>query len=215
MIAMKTVFSLILIVFSAIGAVAQAHDVRRTEVFGGYAFESANTDFGRVPSAPNVFRERKGHHGFEGSVVVNFSRYFGVKADVSGTYKSGLFVFKNVPTGFLSPATTTSSLNGKSSLYNFLGGVQVKDNSSSGRVRPFAHAMLGAAHRNDNIEGRPCISVCPISTQETGFAAAFGGGLDVRIKGRLGIRLIQVDYNPIKFTGGMDNNFRFSTGLLF
>lgn len=34
---------------------------------------------------------------------------------------------------------------------------------------------------------------------DAGFAAAFGGGLDVRLNDRIDIRVIQIDYNPMRF----------------
>jgi hypothetical protein len=212
---MKWLLPLLAILFLAIGVSAQDRDFRRAEFFAGYSIGSASVNFLITLPPPPIFQQRTTHQGFNASSVVNLSRYFGIKGDVSGTYKSGRFVFKNVPTGFLSKPTTTYTTDGKSAIYNFLGGVQVKDNSKNGRVKPFAHAMIGAAHRSDQTPGQICIFICPSNTNETGFAAAFGGGVDVRLKGRIAVRLFQVDYNPVKFSEGTDNNFRFSTGLVF
>jgi hypothetical protein len=42
-----------------------------------------------------------------------------------------------------------------------------------------------------------------------------GGGLDTRINKNLDLRVIQIDYNPIKFDAGMQHNARFGTGIVF
>lgn len=87
------------------------------------------------------------------------------------------------------------------------------------RLALFVHALAGAARRSNKIRGGgfACIAIisCPASTAETGLAGGFGGGLDVRIKKRLALRLFQIDYNPIKFKAGTEQNYRFSAGLVF
>jgi opacity protein-like surface antigen len=160
--------------------------------------------------------DRQGFNGFEVSGVYNASRYFGLKADMSATYHNRGFAF-NVPT----PGGGTGSIGfeTKSSLYNFLGGVQIKDNSTSGRVKPFAHALVGAAHTRVKLSGLGCSVGVDCSLiqggSETNIAAAFGGGLDVKLNRSVQLRLVQVDYNPIWFDGGRQNNFRFGFGLVF
>ena len=212
---MKAILPLILVILSVVTASAQDREFRRTEFFAGYSLGSASVNY-LITLPPPIFQKRVDHHGFEASAVVNVSRYFGLKGDFSAVYKRGKFAFKNTPTGFMNPPTFTYTMQGTSAIYNFLGGVQIKDNSKGGsRLKPFAHAMIGAAHRNDQTPGTVCVFICPGSTVETGFAGAFGGGLDVRIKGRIAFRVAQFDYNPVKFSEGTDNNFRFSTGIVF
>lgn len=215
---MKTILAWSLIVLSAVAAAAQSDEFQRSEFFVGYSYGNNEVSFGVSPAAASVYRKRTGHHGFNGSAVVNLTRYVGIKGDVSGVYKSGRFAF-TVPSGIQSTPTVTVAFDGKSSVHNFLGGVQFKDNSGDGRVQPFAHALIGAARRSNTISGGgfACVGIipCPASTKETAFAGAFGGGIDVRLSGRVGVRLIQIDYNPIKYNAGVDHGFRFSTGLIF
>ena len=215
---MKTTLAFVLIAISCVFAAAQTDEFQKTEFFFGYSYASAGVNFGIGPVGQSVYRDRVGHNGFSGSAVVNVTRYVGIKGDVSGTYKSGRFAF-TVPTGIQSSPTTTVAFNADNSLYNFLGGVQIKDNSTSGRVKPFAHAMIGAARRNNKLSGGgfACITIipCPASTRETAFAGAFGGGLDVRIKSNLSVRVLQVDYNPIKFNAGVAHNVRLGVGVVF
>lgn len=215
---MKALFALSLIVFLALCAAAQSNEFQRTEFFIGYSYGNTEVNFGGSPMAKSFYQKRIGHNGFDGSAVVNVSRYFGIKGDISGTYDSGRFTF-NVPSGIQSTPTVPITFDAKSSVYNFLGGVQIKDNSTSGHLKPFAHAMIGAAHRSNKIPGGGivCLAIipCPVSTSEIALAGAFGGGLDVRLSGRVGLRLIQVDYNPIKYDAGVSHGMRLGVGLIF
>lgn len=214
----RTITAFAFVVIASIYSPAQTDEVKRAEFFAGYAFGSAGANFGSGGAAAPVFEDRVSQHGFNGSAVLNVSRYVGIKGDVSGTYKNGRFSFQ-VPSGIQSNPTVTVAFDAKTSLYNFLGGVQIKDNSTRKSIKPFAHAMIGAAHRSNKISGGgfACVGIipCPASNTETGFAGAFGGGLDVRLGKGVALRVFQMDYNPIKFNAGTDHNFRFSTGLVF
>lgn len=192
---------------------------KKGELFVGYSNGQIDTGLGDFDDdgLGLDLGDRETFHGFNVSGVYNVSKYFGLKADVSGVYSNRGFAF-NVPTP--SGGTGSIGFETKSSLYNFLGGVQVKNNSKSGRLKPFAHALVGAAHTRVKISGLGC-SVGVDCTgieggSETNFAGAFGGGLDVRLSNRVQIRLVQVDYNPIWFEGGgRQNNIRLGFGLVF
>lgn len=51
--------------------------------------------------------------------------------------------------------------------------------------------------------------------KDTGLAGAFGGGMDLRLSNRFDIRLIQIDYNPMKLFNGTQHNLRVGIGLVF
>ena len=217
---MKRSILLLILAIAAVGIVrAQdpVDDYKKGEVFIGYSNGQVDTGLGDIDDVFGLdIDERESFHGFNVSGVYNVSRYFGVKADVSGVYSNRGFSFV-VP----APGGGTGSIGfeTKNSLYNFLGGVQVKDNSRSGRLKPFAHALVGAAHARTKLSGLGC-SVNIDCTgfengSETNFAGAFGGGLDVRLSNRVQVRLIQIDYNPIWFDGGRQNNMRFGFGIVF
>lgn len=105
-----------------------------------------------------------------------------------------------------------------------LGGVQLKDNSRETRFKPFAHALAGIARGRNEVDvvDEPAVcaalfpSPCPIDFTEsdTGFAGAFGGGLDIRAGSRIDIRAIQFDYNPTKLFDGTQHNFRIGFGVV-
>ena len=216
---MKKIFlAFCLTAISGLAAFAQtSDDYKKTEFYVGFSNNQVDTgsNFEGDNEIEDFFDERESFNGFEGAGVYNFSRYVGVKADVSGTYKNYNFR-SEVPTG---GGVGTVSVDTKLSLYNFLGGVQIKDNANKGRFKPFAHALVGAGHARVKVDS----FVCPTgvdctgfddSYTRTGFAGAFGGGIDVRLNDKFDVRAIQVDYNPMRFDGQTQHNVRFGVGLV-
>jgi hypothetical protein len=128
----------------------------------------------------------EGLHGFNASVTGNVTRHVGLKFDLSGHYQT--------------------NFGDRVSLYNYLGGVQLKRNSSAARLKPFAHALAGGA--------RLKVSAGSFGFSESGFAAALGAGLDVRASDRFDVRVFQVDYNPTRFGGATQHNLRLGVGLV-
>ncbi len=165
---------------------AMAQDYRRFEVFGGFSHNRVDVgpvedfDPGDDVEFDDIFDEREGFNGFNASATGNFSRYWGAKFDYSYHQKSF---------GFGGDNTTIR-------IHNFLGGVQFKNNSEDARVKPFAHALVGV--------GRTAADLSEFDNRladfdDAGFAAAIGGGLDVRVSPRIDIRVFQLDYNPMRF----------------
>jgi hypothetical protein len=216
----KLIFAMILTVVSGVAAFGQTTgDYKKTEFFVGYSNGQIDTGFDSGSSVNNFLDDRANFHGFNASGVYNVSRYFGIKADVSGTYNKTRFSFP-VTTG---PTTQTVSFEMNNSLYNFLGGVQVKDNASTARFKPFAHALVGAAHTRVNLRNVTCSTTATINCNdipvggqsETGLAGAFGGGVDIKITDKIDFRAIQLDYNPVRADGSIDHNLRIGVGLVF
>jgi opacity protein-like surface antigen len=211
---MRKLISLaILVAACASISVAQTNDYHKFEFFGGFSHNRVDTGIGdNDPQLDDIIDEREGFNGFNAAITGNITRYVGLKFDVSGHYNKKTF-----------PIGNTASLDLDSSLYNFLGGVQLKDNAPETRFKPFAHALVGAAHANiqGNFSNGVCAAVfpspCPTNFDEsdTGFAGAFGGGVDIRVSDRVDVRAIQVDYNPTKlFDSSTQHNFRIGVGIV-
>lgn len=209
----KTILIGTLILGCASVAAAQSDNYKRWDIFGGFSHNRIDTGIGDAdPDLDDFVAKREGFNGWNASATLN-GRYMGLKFDVSGHYKSHTLNIFGVQNG----------LDFNSRIYNFLGGVQVKDNSSEKTFKPFAHALAGAAHGRNRIhvDNQVCIAIVPnpcpddFTVSETGFAAAFGGGLDIRASDRLDIRVIQADYNPTRLFGSTQHNFRFGVGLVF
>lgn len=207
---MSRIFPAALFVFAcALSAAAQgAGDYPKIEIYGGYSHARVESNAGTntfsfggppttvEPCAPSsaavlgsnfqrFFCDRRGFHGFDASATYNVGRYVGLKADVTGHFKTQRF--------FDAPETNEP----RERLYQFLFGVQLKNNSREARAKPFAHALAGAAHYSDrNHEFAPGFDAV-INDKTTSFAMKFGGGLDVRAGRHLDMRVIEVDFNPV------------------
>lgn len=194
-------------------------DYKKSEFFVGYSNQQVDTGIETEEGNPaeEFFRERESFNGFNVSGTYNVTRYVGIKGDFSGAYKNQDFSF-NVPT---SPTTTgTVSFKTRNSVYNYLGGVQIKDNGSTSRVKPFGYALAGAATVRTKFRDVTCptggdCTFFEDDFSETGLAGAFGGGIDIKITDKVDFRAIKVDYNPIKLDGGVTHNIRIGVGLVF
>jgi hypothetical protein len=200
----RTMLILTTLLVCASIAAAQS-DYKKFEFFGGYSHNRVDTGV-----AVQGIDDREGFNGFEASATGNLSRYFGVKFDFSAHFKNQSF-----------PSGNQAGVNVDSRLMNFLGGIQIKDNASEGTFKPFAHALVGAAHGRNRVEFNNvvCIQIflspCTNFTEsETGFAGAFGGGLDIRANDRIDIRAIQIDYNPTRLFDSTQHNFRIGVGVV-
>ena len=194
-------------------AFAQSTDYNKVEFFGGFSHNRVDTGIDdSEPELSDIINEREGFNGFNTSITGNFSRYVGLKGDFSGHFKK-----KNIPLGGAS-----ASLDIDSSVFNFLGGVQIKDNAKEGSFKPFAHALVGAARVRNKVDfsNNFCVAIfpspCPadFTAAETGFAAALGGGLDIRANDRISIRAFQFDYNPTRVFDSTQHNFRIGVGIV-
>lgn len=195
-------------------------DYKKGEFFVGYSNNQVDTgiESGDIPGDP--IDKRQNFNGFEVSGVYNVSRYFGLKADVSGAYRNDNFSF-SVPNTPPLGGSSTVAFDANSSIYNVLGGVQIKDNSSDAKVKPFAHALVGAGINRIKIKntnctaGIDCSFLDDIDESETGLAGAFGGGIDIKLSNKIDLRAVQVDYNPMRIDGGTQHNVRIGIGLVF
>ena len=155
----------------------------------------------------------------EVAYVRNFHRYFGVKGDFSAAFKTTEQIA--VSPGFSPGSTTTVRSETNRSLYNVLGGIQLKDNGSKSKIKPFAHLLAGVAVDRFKTKVLTCSGDCSTFNAAPDFTYTFtdlsgvvGGGLDVKISDKINFRAIQVDYNPVYQRGRLDN-VRLGTGIVF
>ena len=214
----KLILLVVLITCPALPAPAQSSDDNnRFEVFGGFSHNRVDTGGPGDGLAFAGDEEHTGFNGFNASVVGNLSRYAGLKLDVSGHFKreadAGFSICVDATTGGV-----CFSPRSKASLYNFLGGVQLKDNAKGGRAKPFAHLLVGAAHAKVTFDNSACLEAlgfaCLTDQSETGIAGAVGGGLDIRLSDRLDFRAVQLDYNPTHLGSQTQHNFRVGIGVV-
>ena len=209
----KLIKALCLSIILSVSVFAQTGDAdddyNKNEFYAGYSNQQVGGG------------SRTTFHGFEGSFTRNVSRYVGIRGTISGAY-SNRTLRGSLPNQGGGSFEFQQDLN--RSVYNFLGGVQFKDNASKARVKPFAFALGGVAVNRRQFKNLACTSGnCPTpipfignsTFTDTGIAGAFGGGLDVKINNKIDFRVIQVDYNPIYSNSRVDNNFRIGAGIVF
>lgn len=149
--------------------------------------------------------------GFTAAATYNFSASAGVKVDFSyNVNRRNLFVGAN-------------KVELKERLATALLGVETKNNKQSRGLRPFAQALGGLAVGRTRTDKTPCAAAfgtatgCPERLNDTkvGLAAALGAGLDVKLSRQFALRLIQIDYTPVRLNGRTNHGVRFSSGLVF
>lgn len=158
----------------------------------------------QVPTAGNIFigysyfnadanaSNRSNLNGWNGSLEGKVFPFVGIVADIGGYYGT-----HNNPTCAGLPCP---NIAGNSSVYTAMFGPRVS--FSAGRVRPFAHALVGVGHTKGD------------SASDTSLSNAFGGGIDFHLIPLLAWRF-QGDELQTRFFSNTQNNFRFSTGLVF
>jgi opacity protein-like surface antigen len=179
----------VILVF-ATTALAQ-DDYKKYEFFGGYSalfLDNLAGDTGS-PAIDDVLGEKQTLRGFNLAAGWNFHKYVGAKFDYSLHLREDNF---SRPAGSGTVDTT---------LQNILGGIQIKNNSEDGPTfKSFGHARFGEAVQKVDVDSPNLPAVFGISdfhTNETSFAMAFGGGLDIKLNNRFDLRVVQIDWNII------------------
>lgn len=189
----KVFFLFLLVVLCAPAALAQTTAETGPEVFVGYSNLQAegvpSQEFNQNNSFDDrVFGERAGLHGVNAEITQYITPRFGLTGDFSWNQRSRDLSFAN----------GTGNIDTR--VINIMGGPQVRFPNES-RVTPFVRALFGVA--NTRFEAQENINVVggnvsnSFNTNATDFSMAVGGGVDVRLNNRVGLRVLQVDYNPV------------------
>src|SRR5215213_7358559 len=179
-----------LILIFATSALAQ-DDYKKYEFFGGYSALYIDNLAGDTSNAAinDVLGEKQTLRGFNLAAGINFHKYIGAKFDYSLHLREDEF---SRPAGSGTVDTTVQ---------NYLGGLQFKNNDKEGpRFKPFAHALFGVAVQKIDIDSPQLGAVFNVSdfhVNETSFAMAFGGGIDIKLNNSIDVRAGQIDWNII------------------
>ena len=132
-----------------------------------------------------------GHETFNGFTVAaagNINKKFGIEGDVTYTTKR--------------LSTTLPSVSGpRVNLFSYMGGPRFTARPENKKLQPFVHALFGGAHASVQ------------TIKENGFAAKFGGGLDIVASKHVAVRMFQVDYYLTRFGGQNSNNVALTFGV--
>ncbi len=244
--------SLFILASASAGLAQGSDDYYKWDVYGGYSLgrfktnvnsasftsSSGTESFSNLcssatgdmigPNFQKFFCTRRNFNGFDASITRNLSKYVGIQGDLTGHFKSQTYVDKFTPPG------VTQTIPTRERVWNFLGGIQLKNNTRDARVKPFGHALAGVARYTDRQQ--QILDLFPqfnftIEDRVTSFAMKVGGGLDIRAGKRIDVRVIEVDYNPVfagdrtaksiagpfnpvKFTGRTAPNFTVGVGIV-
>jgi outer membrane protein OmpA-like peptidoglycan-associated protein len=152
-------------------------------------------------------------NGGSTSVAFNLNRYLGLVGDFGGFNETRLLLTSGNPPTAVGPYQAVDD----GTVFTYLVGPRLSLRKHD-RITPFVQVLFGGIHASEE-------SLCPTCTAslpaENSFALTAGGGLDVRLRHRLAIRIIQAEYVMSRFenldTGSTQaqNNVRLSTGIVF
>jgi len=171
-----------------LGTVPVKAQTPRAAISGGYSFLE---DHDRSENFPA---------GWVASATGNINRWIGVTAEVGGNYRT----CDNCQRGpFTSQESRGADLHLR--VYTFMIGPRVSARAIPA-VTPFAQFLFGGTHVSGGVQFDGALT--------TGLTYQPGGGVDVKVTPKAGIRL-QGDYRIIR-TQGVDNKqSRFLVGLVF
>jgi hypothetical protein len=164
-------------------------------VFGGYTYGHDEFDGNTFGSPSNVGFSL---NGWEGALEVKPIPLVGLVADVSRHYGSGYGFYHRNETSFLAgPQLSIPGLK---------------------RVIPFGHVLAGYVHGTERLIplGPDCIAGCPVGTiTGDAFAIALGGGVDIKLKGPIWVRAVQLDWLHANLNPDHHTQMRLATGIVF
>ena len=168
-----------------------AQDVPKEELFGGYS---------------HLHTSGQGLDGFDAQFTYNRSDWLGLTGDVSGAYAG-----QSVNIGGIGGVGGASA---HAHSYTFLFGPTFTYRKEDKFV-PFGHFLAGIAHGSSSAQTNILGQNITISTSDTGFGLALGGGVDYVLNDSWAIRPVQIDYVSLNVGGGHANAFRYSAGIVY
>lgn len=174
---------------------ARAQEFPRWESFGGFSY--ANVGLG--PQATLFGPVSKNYYGFHLGVNFNPYRNFSVVLTDLGIQSRG----SRVP-----PPFRNSNISVVTSQALFGPEFKIRTRKGNG----FAHVLVGVT--NTRLVETDSFGTIDL-VRRTNLALGFGGGLDINLRPRLAMRILQADYVPTRLQGKWQNDFRVSTGVVF
>ncbi len=176
---------------------ASSARAQNVEVFGGYSYLGSTAPSNLVQTSAN---------GWNAAVAANYKSW-GVVADFSGHQFSA------------SPSDLKPVIGSGGSGTMFLFGPQYSVRRFP-RVTPFVHALLGVVQGStvspgETVCGIACFTTASTISPATVFGMALGGGIDLKVRKHVAIRLIQADYVRQDFSSGAVSAPRISAGIIF
>jgi hypothetical protein len=178
-------------------------------IFGGYSYlrPPITADETNCPT-PNVcpvipvfllpVTSRQNLNGGEFPATYRFLPFLGLAADFSGHY---------------GPTADNTNGTSRTHQYTCLFGPEV---SLPSRISPFAHVLFGGTHQSISASGFAGSNIVNsvLASTNSGFATAFGTGIDLKLIPHVWIRPIQLDYLVTRLGTTTQNQPRVSAGVV-
>jgi hypothetical protein len=162
------------------------------EIFGGYSYQRTGGE---------------GVNGFNAAVTGDLAPWVGITAD---------FALHSKGTSVLVPNSGTL-VDANAKLLSFMFGPKFTSHVNDA-TSLFVHVLAGGYRASGSVESSGLgISV---NGSATGFSAATGGGVDLRVAPRIAVRPVQIDWIHLGNTSlfnvdtGTSNGFRYSGGIV-
>lgn len=176
---------------AAVSAPVQAQDkTPQWELAAGYHYFRANI----VPSC-GCFNA----HGGSASFAVNVNHWFGIAAEF-GAVRAG----------------DVQSSGRDLTIFTYQAGPRFSIRRSE-RATPYFHALFGGGRASGSLYDVPLPGRTGTGP-DSSWALTLGGGLDVKVRERVALRLVQVDWVHTRFHNGANNqqhNLRVTAGVVF
>lgn len=181
---------------AAVPAPARAQERSPVEIFGGYSY----------------FRLQKGANlnGWNASVAVDIKGWMKIVSDFSGHYGS---LAEQVEFSDDDFPQISARAGERARLHFILFGPQFSL-SSSDKINPFFHILMGAVHLRADATARLNDIVLNVPFARVSYASAVGGGLDIKLNDSVSLRVIKADYVFTAFIRDSFSNARLSTGIV-
>jgi outer membrane protein OmpA-like peptidoglycan-associated protein/opacity protein-like surface antigen len=170
----------------ALPAMAQNQSAPKAEIFAGYSYLKIDESLSGAAAGADTSVPA----GFNVDLAFNPTRLFGFVIDFQGHFKD-----------FDDPGGT---IDARTISLHFGPRLKLR----SGRAEPFVHGLFGFTNLHAEQGGVELAS-------ESAFSAKLGGGLDVVVSDHLALRLGEFNYYLTRFADTRQNNYTFSTGLVF
>jgi hypothetical protein len=176
------------------GVAASAQEAAETPKF------EFGVNYSYLRDNPGGFLPSYNANGGFGTAQYNFSKSFGLVADVGANY--------------------VGSVNGVqfgNTAFEYLFGPRYTWRHS--RFSPYVQTLFGGERYSNGFNPQSPFPL--LETSQNNFAMSFGGGLDVTVSNHLAIKPIQVDYMMTQFAPGggfpitATNNIRYSAGVVY
>jgi hypothetical protein len=163
------------------------------DIFGGYSYQRTGGE---------------GVNGFNASVTGNVAPWVGLTAEFGLHTKGATIVVPN-------PAVV---VNADAKLMAFRFGPKFVSHVNDS-TDLFVHVLAGAYRASASVDATGLTNM-NVNSSGTGFTAATGGGVDLRVAPRIAVRPVQIDWIHLGSASvfgvdmGHSNGFRYSGGLV-